>query len=97
MKSKIHIATKEYCFIEIEHEDNDDFENTAQQVVGAHGYLLNLLNDKEGLPQKEWNKVLDTYLNRGGMDPEEHEEMSKAQKYVIKELDKAFNRIRSKE
>lgn len=50
----------------------------------------------DGLPQKEWNRILDKYACDGGMEPEEYEQMSQNQKFTIKELDKCFSRLGAK-
>ena len=82
MKSKIHIATKEYCFIEVEHEVPSNNEE-LEAIIDVHDKLALLINDKEGLSASAWKKVRTTMLNTGEFDPNLSEELSKAQRYWI--------------
>lgn len=85
-----------------------DFEYINIPVGGDTEAAVQAFNDlkmafkaseanKEGLPQKEWNKCLVGYLKGQGCKPEEHERMSKAQQWMLHELDKAFTRIKREE
>lgn len=47
----------------------------------------------DGIPQKEWNKILEKYVEGTGFEAERYEEMSPNQRFMIKELDKLFARL----
>ncbi len=89
MKSKIHIATKEYCFIEPE------FEGTAEEIVAEHDKLQLLCNEKEGLNTHDWAKVRDTYILKGEIDPVDFEALNKWQRLTINEIKKTFKKAKS--
>lgn len=45
------------------------------------------------LPNKDWNRILDKYLNKGIMSAEDYETLLPEQKQVINEIKKALKRI----
>lgn len=81
MKSKIHIATKEYCFIEFETE----VESMEESLIAYDKFML-LLNDKEGLNTKDWARVRNNFILNNEIDEEDYNKLSKAQRYVINEV-----------
>ena len=94
MKVKIHIPTMEYGFIEVELEqDSVNKENLFEDIVLIHDTLKLAIGDKEGLNQKDWARVRNTYLNTGEIEVEEHESLSKAQRFVINEIKKSIRNL----
>ena len=49
------------------------------------------------MERKEWNHLLDKYLETGTMMSEEYESLNDIQRSIIQELKKAFARINKKE
>ncbi len=96
MKSKIHLATKEYCFIEIEveAEKNDTPEYLVEKSVLVHDKLALAINQNEGLNTLDWAKVRDTYILKGDIDPLDYEALNKWQKLVVSEVRKSFNKAK---
>ena len=43
--------------------------------------------------RKDWNLVLDRYLNNGGISVEDYDKLNEVQIAIIQELKKAFKRI----
>lgn len=94
MKTTIRIPTKEqYAFIELE------VDETPERVVEIYNEYTALVNqtDVGGLDPKSWRESLDRYLKQGDMEADKYDGMSKAQKYVIQEIKKAFKRLESNE
>ena len=97
MKSKIHIATKEYCFIELEYEDDYESIEHFTSLVETHDRLALLINDKDGLDASAWKKVRMTMLNTSEFDPNLSEQLSKAQRYWVNETKKTLRDIKGEE
>lgn len=87
MKAKIRIPTEQFAFIEM------DFDGTPEEIVEEHNNLLRLVVSKEGIPTKEFNNALDTYLNTGKGLTEVYLEMSDFQKSVFQEIKKSLKRV----
>lgn len=49
----------------------------------------------ERMPHKEWNKLLDSYLRTGRLDPDNIPKLDAFQQGVINEIKKAFKRIKN--
>lgn len=86
-EAEIRLPTIEYGYINVK------VKGSFEEIILAHNELGLLYKGLGGLPQKEWNRVLDKYLNQGGMLTDEGAQMSDRQKWMIHELDKAFARI----
>ncbi len=89
-KGIVRVPTKtQYAFIEMH------VEGTPQEIVRVYNELNEAYwgQGEAGLPQKEWNRLLDGYLNGGGMHAEEMEGLSEKQGWMIHEIDKCFNRL----
>jgi hypothetical protein len=95
MKLTVRVPTQEYGYAEVEMEVPDDM--TAQEVATLYQETADAFKPQAGLEKKEWNRILDQYLNKGGMTSDEGSVMSKEQQWLIHELDKAFARIIKKE
>ena len=80
MKTKIHIATKEYCFIEYEVENE-----TLDKVVYLHDELVTLL-EKEGHNQTDWARIRNKYVLENIIEVEDFEGCSRSQKYFINQM-----------
>lgn len=89
MKAILRIPAKEmYGFIEIETE-----VLSIENALDAYADATRLYLGGSGLGKKEWNRVLDRYIKKGGMTSDEGAGMDEKQKWLIHELDKAFARI----
>jgi hypothetical protein len=88
MKAHLRIPTKTpYAYIEV------DTEGNAQEIVAAYNEVNEAYwGQNEGLPAKEWNEALDSYLAGKGISPDQHEKMSEKQKWMIHEIDKSKKR-----
>lgn len=79
-----------------------EFENITTEVDSIdeafeeHHAIKAMFEDKEGLPDKEWNAVTDGYLNTNTMNAETYESLSREQKVKIQWVKRAFKRIKSK-
>ena len=83
---QLRVPQKEpYSFIEFQ------FVGTAEEAIAEY-YRLTRVAEAEGLPAKEWNAWLDTYLAGKAGDPDEWERMSANQKLLINEVKKSKNR-----
>ena len=87
-KFKGHIPTETYGFIEFE------LEGEAQDDVLAYKDLQAAYKDGSGLPQKEFNACLDTYIRTGKFEGgvECWENMNDFQRKVIGEVRKSLKR-----
>lgn len=92
-KATLRVPTAEpYAYIELHVED------TPEGILEAYNLITGLVKAQEnGLPQKEWNELLDNYILGKGMPEHMVEKMGKAQAWLIHEFDKATARIASKE
>lgn len=92
-KYLIQIPTVQFGLISTE------IAGTHDQAVEEHNALLKAYQgDKTGagLPGKEWNQWLDTYLTSNTGDADLYQAMSLEQKNIIQEIKKSVKRIKSK-
>lgn len=89
--AKIRIATKEYCFVEVNAED------TPEGIFELHGKLQNI-HFPRGIEEKEMNTVIDAMLLNKGVTGgiEIYERMSQSQKYATQTLKRALKRLEAK-
>ena len=86
-KYELRVPTTEpYAYI------NCVMEGTHEEAVEAYHELTKMVHGGFGIEGKEWNKVLDKYLAGGSMSADDGENMSKEQKWLIKEIDKSIAR-----
>lgn len=93
IKATLRIPTEDqYAFIELQMDvDSED------AAVEAHKRVTGLVKATvNGLPDKDWRRVVDRYRTEGTMDPEDHEKMNRAQKWWVHQLDLSDNRIEPK-
>jgi len=90
-KCKLHLATAQYCFIEVEVED------TPKGVVETYHEFRNAYEGGDGIPTKEFNDALDRYLQEGTGETETFLKMSATQQSVFQEIKKSFNRTKARE
>lgn len=91
-KSQLRIpTTDQYAYIEVE------FEGTAEDTIQAYNEFTNLVKPQEGLPSKDFNKILDAYLNGTGIPADVYMSMGDDQKMVIQEIKKSLKRIQAKQ
>lgn len=91
LKATIRIPTEQYAYIEVA------FEGSPEEIVAKHNELYKLYNNpNKGLPTKDWNRVIDRYLDTCNLSEGEYNSMSDEQKAVIQELKKAFKRADAK-
>ncbi len=91
MKTTLRIPTEQYAFIEMTEVEVKDFEEALQK----YRELETLVKTKDigGLPQKEWNAVLDKYLSEFTMSSDEYNALNDMQKYAIQEIKKSIKRV----
>ena len=92
---EVQIRTGDFEYINI--PVGGDAEAAVQAFKGLKTAFTASEANQAGLPQKEWNRVLVGYLKGSGCKPEEFERMSKAQTWMLHELDKAFTRMKREE
>lgn len=91
MKSVIRIPTEQYAYVEVE------FEGTSEEIIAKYREITNMYkNNSLGLTVKEFNVVLDRYLEVANLSEEEYNRMSVDQQNVIQQLKKAFKRAEAK-
>lgn len=78
-----------YSFIEFQ------FAGTAEEAIGEY-HRLTRVAESTGLPPKEWNAWLDSYLAGKAGDPDEWEQMSVNQKLLVNEIKKSRKRLEAK-
>lgn len=88
------VGTAQYEYIMGE----DDFESpeAAVEAYKALREAFHPLASMPGLSSKDWNNVLDSYINGNPMAPDTYYAMSPEQQKIIQELKKCFKRIKSK-
>lgn len=93
MKSLIRIPTTQYGYLEIE------FEGTQHEIINKHNELIELYSaslkpkiEPQGIPELEFNKLLDKYLETAKMQSSEYESLGTEQKNIIQTLKRAFKR-----
>lgn len=88
MKSIIRVPLDQYAYTEVE------FEGTEKQIIEKYRELTNLYkNEGIGIPTKDFNFALDTYLGTNNISEETYNSMSLPQQSVIQEIKKAFKRM----
>ena len=88
-KYEAHVPTEQFGYISV------TIDGTAQEAVLAYKELSRVWSGGEGLPQKEWNDLIDSYRKTGTMTGDPgiiEEQMSTAQRWFINELKKSFAR-----
>lgn len=93
LKAKLHFPTQEYGFAEVEVEVESPEE--AIELYHASKTLQNAPQSEVGLPNKEWLKVVEHYLNTGQLlgDAETWEKLSKYQCDWIQETKRGLKRL----
>lgn len=94
MKVTLHIPTEQYGFVALELEVGAkpiSLERESESVANLYQIYANAFKPKpiNELPTKEWNRILDKYLDGGGITEEEHASLSRQQRELLHELDKA--------
>jgi len=86
MKIEYHIPTEQYGFVSITLE--------GDTIPYSYSELKNELAGlaKEGQGSKDFNKVLDKYLETQTLTSEEYEELNDEEKKIIQTLKRAFKR-----
>lgn len=89
MNTKIHLPTGDFAFIE------QELFCTPEEAVEAFKALQRAYKPEagEGLTPKEWNTVLDGYLNEGTMNADIYASMNAQQQFVIQEIKKSSKRV----
>lgn len=92
MKATLRIPTKEqFAFIELEME-----VDSPDAAVEAYHTTTGLFQPKSGLPDKDFNSFLDTYLESNTGDVNVYNKMSKEQQDVIQTIKRSVKRIEYK-
>lgn len=88
--TKIHIATGDFCFIEV------DFDGEPLEAISEAKRLQEAVLGQPGLSPQAFNKVLDAYLRGEPMTPDDYYAMNDKQQTVIQEVKKARKRLQTK-
>lgn len=104
MKITYRIPSKDpFGFVEIEKEIliMSDQETLAQEILAVEELEQLMVLQKNhkvapGLPPKEWNNWIDTYLLTGTGDPNIHSQMSPEQQRIIKAIQLSTKRLKAK-
>jgi len=96
MKMKLHLATREFCYIEVE------VEGTLLDAVKAHRELNRLIHlegdefrkEVSGLTTKDYAEVRRKLLNTGEFDVNLEEEMSYQQLRWVKDTNNTLREAR---
>lgn len=91
MKITLRLPTKDqYAYIEVESE-----ANSIEDAHLAYQDAMKLIQGVPsiGLPPKEWNLWLDTYLKTKTGDADKYAAMSAEQQRVIQEIKRSVKRI----
>ena len=79
-----------YAYLELHHK------GSLKEIHEIYTEATAIVKVGVGLEPKEWNQVVDKYLQEKGMHPEDFEKMNAAQKWWIHELDKGRARLKPK-
>lgn len=93
-KSTLRIPTSEpYAYIEVVIDD------TPENIKEVYDYFTNLVKVNEGLPNKEWLKVVEHYLETTELSggAETWAKLSKYQQDWVQETKRAIKRLKAKE
>ena len=90
-KYHIRVPADQYAYLEAE------FEGTSEEAVEEYRRLTKLVKGGPGLPDKEFNAILDKFAweDKGdnGMEAEQYERMSDEQKSIIQAIKRSRKRI----
>lgn len=93
MKVTFRIPTSQFAFVEVV----DELHATKEQVMEEFNAWERAYKDSvhvgEGLSDKDFCRVLDSYIQGNPMAPDEYYKMSAKQQGVIQEIKKCFKRI----
>lgn len=83
-KAKIRVATDMYEFIELE------VDRPVDEIWSAYKELKSYTTKSQGIPDKEWNKAIDEYMNTGTLKDgiETYNKMSEKQQWFMQQLKK---------
>jgi hypothetical protein len=83
-------TSEQYAYIEIHHK------GTLKSLLEAYSELTAMVKVGAGLESVEWNQMLDKYRQGKGMSADQMERMNSAQKWLIHQLDKSDERLKTK-
>ena len=86
MKSTIRLATTQFCYIEFE------VEGSVEDIIAEEKRIQKLYQGSEGLPEKEFNRVLDNYIWKDDMLSTDYEVMSLSQQDIIQVIKRSKKR-----
>lgn len=91
-KARLRIPTEMYAYIEV------DVEDTPEGILEAYRGFVALTKVGVGLPPKEMNAFIDSYLlgEMNGLG-EVYEKMSESQKDVAQTIKRSLARIKARE
>lgn len=92
MKAKLRVPTlDQYAYIEAE------VEGTIEEVFAEYQHLTETVKGGTGLPDKDFNRVLDRYLwDDGAMLADEYGTMNLDQQSIIQVIKRSRKRAESK-
>lgn len=90
MKIELHVPVEQYGFVsatfDLEKVNNTEIREVYDGIKAA-------FNSGEGLPNGEWNRIVDSCLNKTlKLTPTEWETMSPQQQFFLNEIKKSRNR-----
>jgi hypothetical protein len=98
MKREYRLPTvDQYAFIHLCLDDGEELTGEAiDTVIHDYNRAMGQIKANDGLPQKDWNKVLDLYRQGHGISEVNHAKLGKAQSWLLHELDKSDSRFAAK-
>ncbi len=91
MKVTYRIPTEQYAYVEV--AVDYDRQPTPEEVATNYTCLSKAFKPQAGLPEKEFCKAVDRYLNKGDGELEVYQSMSPAQKEWFQITKRAFKRL----
>lgn len=90
MKTKLHIPTGQYAFVEVSVDGSlEDIKGTYDLVAGAFEYGA-------GLNQHDFAKVRNRLYETGQIEIEDHEKANREQKIILNQIKLAFRDTKRK-
>jgi hypothetical protein len=92
MKATLRVPTETYAYIEIETE-----VESPEEAVAEYRRLAKLYKSGTGLPDKDYNRILDAYIwENKGMQVTEWEAMNEDQQFLVQAIKRSRKRFLSK-
>lgn len=91
MKFTLHVPVEQYGFVALEVE-----KESASEVKQAYDAIAQAFKLQNGLPEKDFNLLLDEYLSTKTIKngQELYEKLSPAQRDIVQSIKRSFNRLK---